>query len=218
MLSGDENKPGGKKGKGGRKTEQRSKRAEPPNRKADRVQTPKPDRLQQSEEQIERERIQAQAQDEIERRIQEQIEEQVEQHSDEQPAANLTLTDASPIEAFSMETLTVDASRIEPTAIDTHGIGPLVTAETGPVSLMTIANAYGDYTRKSFEETISLFGKLAAPCPLDKAVEIQTEFAMKAYNTFIAESRNINELRIQLAKQMFERWGGFFVRQAQGAR
>ncbi len=31
MLSRDENKPGGKKGKGGRKTEQRSKKAEPPN-------------------------------------------------------------------------------------------------------------------------------------------------------------------------------------------
>jgi hypothetical protein len=218
MLSGNENKPGGKKGQGARKTEQRSKKAEPRNRKADRVQTPKPDRLQKSEEQIEQERIQAQAQDEIERRIQEQIEEQVEQHSEEQPAANLTLTEASPIEAFSIEALTVDAPRIEPSAIDSPAISPRASAETGPVSLMTIANAYSDYTRKSVEETVSYLGKLAAPCPLDKAIEMQTEFVTKAYQTFITESRHINELRIQLAKQMFKRWEGFFVRHAQSAR
>jgi hypothetical protein len=117
-----------------------------------------------------------------------------------------------------MEALTVGAPRVEPSAIDVPQISPLVSAETDHVSLMTIANAWGDYTRKSFEETISFFGKLAPPCPLNKAVELQTEFAMQAYRTFITESRNINELRIQLAKQTFKRWEGFFVRQAQSVR
>src|SRR5882724_9254146 len=54
-------------------------------------------------------------------------------------------------------------------------------AEPAPVSLQTIANAYRDYTRKSFEEMGSYFEQLTNVRSLDKAIKVQTEFAKRAY-------------------------------------
>ena len=73
-----------------------------------------------------------------------------------------------------------------------------------PVSMQTIANAYRDYTRKSFEETTSFVEKLTGVRSLDKAIEIQTEFAKQAYATFVTQSQKICELHSELAKQTFK--------------
>jgi hypothetical protein len=71
------------------------------------------------------------------------------------------------------------------------------------ISLQTIANAYGDYTRKSFQETRSFVEKLMGARSFDKAIEVQTEFARQAYANFVAESQKICELYGELAKQIF---------------
>ena len=73
--------------------------------------------------------------------------------------------------------------------------------DPAPVSLQTIARAYGDYTRKSMEQTRSFFETLTGVRSLDKAVEAQGEFARSAYETFVAESRRIRELHNELARQ-----------------
>ena len=39
---------------------------------------------------------------------------------------------------------------------------------------------------------------------LDKAIEIQTEFAKQAYETFVSESQKIRELYSGIARQSFE--------------
>ena len=83
------------------------------------------------------------------------------------------------------------------------------TAEPSPVSLLTIANAYRDYTRKSFEEFGSFFEQLSGVRSLDKAIEVQTEFVKRAYESSVAESRKIRELHSKLARQTFEPFGGF---------
>ena len=54
-----------------------------------------------------------------------------------------------------------------------------------------IATAYGDYTKKSFEDTRSFVEKLSGVKSLDKAIEIQTEFAKSAFETFVAEFRRL---------------------------
>jgi hypothetical protein len=64
-------------------------------------------------------------------------------------------------------------------------------AESSPVGLQTIATAYRDYTRKSLEDAQSYVEKLSSVRSLDKAVEVQTEFAKQAYETFAADSRKI---------------------------
>jgi phasin family protein len=88
-------------------------------------------------------------------------------------------------------------------AADTAPIGAATPADTVPVSLQTLASAYGDYTRKSLEETRSFVEKLTGVRSLDKVMEVQTEFAKQAYQTFVAESQKIRELHSELAKQTF---------------
>lgn len=84
---------------------------------------------------------------------------------------------------------------------DTDLPGANEPADAVPVSFQTIANAYGDFTRKSLEETRSFVEKLAGVRSLDKAMEVQAEFARQAYKTFVAESQKIRELHSELARQ-----------------
>ena len=52
-----------------------------------------------------------------------------------------------------------------------------------PGGFQAIATAYGDYTKKSFEDTKSFVEKLSGVRSFDKAVEVQTEFAKSAFET-----------------------------------
>jgi hypothetical protein len=81
-------------------------------------------------------------------------------------------------------------------------------AEPAPVSLQTIANAYRDYTRKSFEEFGSFVEQLSGARSLDKAMTVQTEFVKRAYETSVAESQKICELHTRLAKQTLDPFKG----------
>ena len=95
---------------------------------------------------------------------------------------------------------------------DASSIGAVAPADNFPVSIQTIANAYTDYTRKSFEETTSFVEKLTGVRSLDKAIEIQAEFAKQAYETFVAESQKICELYSELAKQIFKPFAGLLAK------
>jgi len=70
--------------------------------------------------------------------------------------------------------------------------------------VQAIATAYGDYTKKSFEDTKSYVEKLSGVKSIDKVLEVQTEFAKSAYETFVAESQKIAGLYTDLAKQTFK--------------
>src|ERR1700737_5543799 len=70
--------------------------------------------------------------------------------------------------------------------------------------IQAIATAYGDYSKKSYEDTKSFVEKLSGVKSLDKAIQGQTEFAKSAYETFVAESQKIAGLYADLAKQTFK--------------
>jgi hypothetical protein len=78
------------------------------------------------------------------------------------------------------------------------------SAATLQTGLQAIATAYGDYGKKSFEDTKSYVEKLSGVKSLDKVIEVQTEFAKSAYETFVAESQKIAGLYTDLAKQTFK--------------
>jgi hypothetical protein len=80
------------------------------------------------------------------------------------------------------------------------------------IDLQTIAAAYSDYTRKSFEQTGTFVEKLSAVRSLDKAIEVQTEFAKQAYENFIVESQKIRELYRGLARQTFKPFEGLVAK------
>ena len=80
----------------------------------------------------------------------------------------------------------------------------VASATTVQNGLQAIASAYGDYTKKSFEDTKSFVEKLSGVKSLDKAIEAQTKYAKSAYETFVAESQKIAGLYTDLAKQTFK--------------
>lgn len=91
------------------------------------------------------------------------------------------------------------AEQIEPVAVSAA-----VPADVVPVNLQTIANAYRDYTRKSFAEFSAYLEQLAATRSLDKAMIVQGEFVKRAYATTVAESQRILELHGRLARQSLQ--------------
>jgi phasin family protein len=80
----------------------------------------------------------------------------------------------------------------------------VASATTVQNGLQAIASAYGDYTKKSFEDTKSFVEKLSGVKSLDKAIEVQTDFAKSAYETFVTESQKIAGLYTDLAKQAYK--------------
>src|SRR6266436_6489434 len=113
----------------------------------------------------------------------------------------------------------VDAPSIGDVApVDAPSIGAAAPADNVPVSMQTIANAYSDYTRKSLEETTSFVEKLTGVRSLDKAIEIQAEFARQAYETFVAESQRICGLYSELARQIFKPFAGLLAKATHSGR
>jgi hypothetical protein len=70
-------------------------------------------------------------------------------------------------------------------------------------SLVAIAQAYGEYTRKSWLNGRSLVERLIAMRSFDEAIEIQGEFAQQAYTNFIVQSEKICVLYGGWAQQSF---------------
>jgi phasin family protein len=88
----------------------------------------------------------------------------------------------------------------------------VASATTLQHGMQAIASAYGDYTKKSFEDTKSMVEKLSGVKSLDKALEVQTEFAKSACETFVAESQKIAGLYTDLAKQTFKPFEGMIAK------
>ena len=114
--------------------------------------------------------------------------------------------------AICTRSLGKDAKMVKVEDIQNYGKEHLETVAASASNLQSgvqaIATAYGDYAKKSFEDTKSFVEKLSGVKSLDKAVEAQTEFARSAYETFVAESQKIAGLYTDLAKQTFKPYEG----------
>jgi hypothetical protein len=93
----------------------------------------------------------------------------------------------------------------------------VASATTLQSGFQAIASACGDYTKKSFEDTKSYVEKLSGVKSLDKVLEVQTEYAKSAYETFVAESQKIAGLYTDLAKQTFKPLEGIVAKFAPAA-
>jgi hypothetical protein len=129
----------------------------------------------------------------------------------ESSPAETVVIDVAPIapaESRPVETAAVDAAPVAPAA--TVPVDPVVPTQPAPapdpVSYQAITNAYGDFTRKSIEQTSSFFEQLAGARSFNRAFQLQTEYAQKAYETFVAESEKIRELHCELNRQRLQRF------------
>jgi hypothetical protein len=97
-------------------------------------------------------------------------------------------------------------------------VGTAKPADAAAVSLQTIASAYGDYTKKSLEEVRTFVEKLTGARSLNKAIEIQSEFAKQAFQTFVSDSQKIYGLYGELAKQTLKPLEGLVAKATQASR
>jgi hypothetical protein len=109
----------------------------------------------------------------------------------------------------------IEAAIAAPDVISIPAVAP---ASPASIDFQTIAMAYGNYTRKSFEQTKSYVEKLAGVRSVDKAIEIQIEFAKQAYETFVTESQKIRELYSGLARQSFKPYEAAVAKMIPAAR
>ncbi len=105
-----------------------------------------------------------------------------------------------------------------PSSADTSPSVPLAPEQSAPVGYRAIADAWGNYSRTSLEQTKAYFEKLAGVRSLGAAFEVQAEFAKQACDTFIAQSQRIGELQGELAKQRMKRLEGFMEKMTPGGR
>ena len=192
MSSTDQGKPTGKsgrrKGKGERRKKAVSQENLPESAAADQLQSPDQDQELQQPQPDHAESPNVDQQPAVEEPVVAVV-----AAPEPQPAAA-----PSPSEPASAESVSAESASAAPPS----------PAEPAPVSLQTIANAYRDYTRKSFEEFGSFVEQLSGVRSLDKAMTVQTEFVKRAYETSVAESQKICELHNRLAKQTLDPFKG----------
>ena len=71
-------------------------------------------------------------------------------------------------------------------------------------SMQAIAVEVADYSKKAFEDGSAALEKLFGVKSLDKAIEVQTEYAKTAYEGFVAKASKIGELYADLAKETYK--------------
>ncbi|QUS40392.1 phasin family protein [Tardiphaga alba] len=98
-----------------------------------------------------------------------------------------------------------------------HFASALATAGEFQTGAQAIATAVGDYTKKSFEDGNALMSELATVKSLDKAFEVQGDYAKLAYDNFVAEGQKISDLYADLAKQAFKPFEGLMSKMTPGA-
>ena len=71
-------------------------------------------------------------------------------------------------------------------------------------STQAIAVEVADYSKKAFEDSTAALEKLFGVKSLDKAIEVQTEYAKTAYEGFVSKASKISELYADLAKESYK--------------
>lgn len=67
-----------------------------------------------------------------------------------------------------------------------------------------IAAELTDYTKKAFEDGSTTFEKLVGAKTLDQAIEIQTAYAKKAYDAYVAQVSKLGEMYVDLARDAYK--------------
>ena len=69
-----------------------------------------------------------------------------------------------------------------------------------------------DYTKKAFEDGTAAMEKLFGAKSVEKAMEIQQEYAKSAYEAFVAQATKISELYVDLAKEAYKPYEGYLAK------
>jgi phasin family protein len=80
----------------------------------------------------------------------------------------------------------------------------MASGKTVAAGIQAIATAHADYSKKALQEGSEFMTKLASlKAPAD-VMALQSEYAKKSYEEFMAETKRISELYVDLAKQAYQ--------------
>jgi hypothetical protein len=68
----------------------------------------------------------------------------------------------------------------------------------------TIATEITDYSKRSFEEGTATFEKLLSAKTIEQAFEIQSSFAKRAYDDYMAQMSKIGSVYTEMAKEAYK--------------
>jgi hypothetical protein len=85
-------------------------------------------------------------------------------------------------------------------------------------SAQAIVIEMADYSKKSFEDGTRTLEKLLGAKSLEKAIEIQTDYAKTSYEAFVAEATKIGELFADLAKESYKPFESYLAKAAPTAK
>jgi len=78
--------------------------------------------------------------------------------------------------------------------------------------VQAIAVEVADYSKKSFEEGSAALEKLVGAKSIEKAIEIQTDYAKTAYEGFVSGATRIGELYADLTKETYKPFESYLGR------
>lgn len=76
-------------------------------------------------------------------------------------------------------------------------------------NFQSIALDTADFTKKSFEDGAAAMEKLMAVKSLDKALEVQTEYARSAYEGFVNHATKLGEYYVDMTKDAYKPFEAF---------
>lgn len=112
----------------------------------------------------------------------------------ETAAVDLAPVDTIPADTIAADTVAVEVAmeKTSEAALNGEVLPPAVRDPATPsVGLPAIAQAYAEYTRKSWLSGRFLVERLIAMRSFDEAIEIQGEFAKQVYANFMVQSERI---------------------------
>ena len=72
-------------------------------------------------------------------------------------------------------------------------------------AFQAIAAEVTDYSKKAFEDSTRAFEQLIGAKSIEQAIEIQSQYAKKAYDTYVAGMSKIGEMSVGLARTLISR-------------
>lgn len=93
-----------------------------------------------------------------------------------------------------------DASRFGKDAMD----NTMKSVSAMTRGLQQIAAETGEFTKTSYEQSAQMVEKLSQVRSLDRAVEVQSEFARSAYERWMSQATKMGELYAEIAKETYK--------------
>jgi hypothetical protein len=86
--------------------------------------------------------------------------------------------------------------------------------QLGAVSkgFQAIAAEVADFSKKSFEESSVTAEKLLGSKSFEKAIEIQSDYAKRSYESFVAQATKLGELYAEFAKETYKPFEGYIAK------